>query len=65
MCKKRTIRRNMERQLKKILTRGKCDLETFGQEHCLDGNQAKESSEIDRVIDAIGYSNQEVLYYGR
>jgi len=63
MCKKRKIRRNMERQLKKILSRSKLNLEIFRPEYCLDGYQTKETSEIDRLTEAINYSHQDDIYY--
>jgi hypothetical protein len=58
MCKNRAIRKNIEMQLKKILSRNNMDLEIFGHEHCLDGRQPRESRYIDRLTDAINYSHQ-------
>jgi hypothetical protein len=63
MCKKRLIRRNIEKQLKKILSRSNMDLEPFGHEHCLDGHQPRESSEIYRLTDAMNDSHQGGFYY--
>lgn len=63
MEKNRTLRRNIERKLKKILSKNTLELDKLRHQNCLDEYQQVKSSEFDRIIDAAHYTNKGDLYY--
>ena len=50
MCKKRKIRRKIEKQLKKILSKNTLELDKLKHDICFDENQSVESNEIEKLI---------------